>query len=491
MTAKEVKMQPSFNIQDIMKSMPQHAGGNVPVHDQLGDLIAMIATKKVPVNAMTRLCILGNAHARIALGYLAYFIRNSFVNETEKQRLLNEAHLKSALKLFGTMGYLRGAMIKVGQILGNMPHVVPDEFSKVLGSFHFQAPPMHFSMIREVFFDEMGKEPDEVFEYFDRTAFAAASLGQVHRARLKSGEEVAVKIQYPNMTRTIRSDLRSLRAILQPLRFSSELSYVLEHLKDAERMLMIETDYTKEAEFIEKARALFTKEDLIIVPRVWDDYSSQRVLTMDYLPGCHLEEFLSSNPDQETRDHFGRLISTAFIRIWCREKIIYDDQNPGNFLFMDNGRLGFIDFGSQRKQSDKEWELIFELIYKAHAGLLENNLDSIDEVIADACFFDQTKNVGPDKLELLRKQGLWWVEAMMEDKPFDFSDAESFTRGLALQFKWLKKGYLKFKSQNNSWVRAILGQRTLLYRIRSRFNCHAIYRKEISAVAGKGGLGTM
>src|SRR5436305_9088101 len=115
------------------------------------------------------------------------------------------------------MGYLRGAVVKVAQALANLPGAVPDEIVATLEYLHFQAPPMHFALLREHVRNELGGDPAEVFASFETRAFAAASLGQVHRARLKSGEEVAVKVQYPGIGTSVRSDFRNLLALMLPL----------------------------------------------------------------------------------------------------------------------------------------------------------------------------------------------------------------------------------------------------------------------------------
>src|SRR5205085_4931237 len=133
----------------------------------------------------------------------------------------------------------------------------PDEIVATLEHLHFQAPPMHFALLREHVRDELGGDPEEVFAEFDTRAFAAASLGQVHRARLKSGEEVAVKIQYPGIASAIRSDFRNLLALMIPLRISKDWENLEAQLDDLRRVLEAETDYEKEADFQRKARSFF------------------------------------------------------------------------------------------------------------------------------------------------------------------------------------------------------------------------------------------
>ena len=472
MAANDKNIQLRLN--KMIDALPADLRKGVPVKDRLEELFSDISMRKVPVNSLFRIWILGSMQAKLALGYISYAIRGSFLSTTGKQALLNETNLKAALRMLSTMGYLRGAIVKVGQVLGNMPDIVPDEIADIISTLQFEAPPMHYSMIREVFLDELGREPEEVFSSFEKKAFAAASLGQVHRARLKSGEEVAVKIQYPNMSRTIRSDLRSLRTLLKPMSLMSEHKYLLNHIKDAESMFITEADYNKEAAFMKTAGEMFRPGERIIIPRVWDQYSTSRVLTMDYLPGRHLKDFLTTNPSQEARDHFGELISSAFIRIWYRSKILYTDFNPGNFLFMDNGNIGLIDFGSQRYFSEEEWRFQDRM----EKAVLEKDINTLNKQFAEICFYNNAKEMDAGKLEFLYRATSWKSRPLMEHGIFDFGNEMFYREGINLNSEALKKQYLRYNSLYNWWERLIIGHRSLLYRLRSRVDYHAIYMSE-------------
>ena len=353
-----------------------------PTGRQLAQLITRVADQQVPVNGFSRLWTLGSLQARVTAGYAAYWLRSRFADGDERQRLKSEAHLAAAVRLFGTMGYQRGAVMKVGQLLANLPEVVPEEFGEVLAALHFEAPPMHFALVRELFLDEFGREPEELFDSFDRQAFAAASLGQVHRARLKSGEEVAVKIQYPGIARTIKTDLRNLRLLLQPLCLTKDWLDTLDKLADIERMLLMETDYEQEASFGKQARAIFTDTDRVVVPRVFDDYSTGRVLTAEYLSGCHINEYLQTAPDQADRDHFTHLLTVATYRLYYRLHWLPADPHPGNFIFMTDGRLGLIDFGCTLALNDEEWRHSNEAIQAA----LDQDELSLNRAIASMTF---------------------------------------------------------------------------------------------------------
>src|SRR4029077_860958 len=172
------------------------------------------------------------------------------------------------------------------------------------------------SLVREHLASELGGDPEEVFASFEPEAFAAASLGQVHRASLPSGERVAVKVQYPGIARTIRADVANLRRLLFPLRLSADWNSLNAQFGEVQTVLESETDYEQEAASLREARAAFREDDGIVVPRVYDQYSTRRVLTMEYLEGDHLPAFLEGNPTQELRNHFGELILRASLRLY-------------------------------------------------------------------------------------------------------------------------------------------------------------------------------
>ncbi|HEY3307948.1 MAG TPA: AarF/ABC1/UbiB kinase family protein [Desulfuromonadaceae bacterium] len=444
----------------------------------LAKLITNISNKRVPTSSFSRIWTLGSLQAKVTAGYFAYWLRSRFVDADEKQRLKSEAHLAAALELFGTMGYLRGAVMKIGQLLANLPEVVPDEFAEVLSALHFEAPPMHFAMVREVFLDEFGREPEEVFAAFDRQAFAAASLGQVHRARLHSGEEVAVKIQYPGIARTIKADLRNLRLLLQPLCLTKDWQNTLEKLADIEQMLLMETDYEQEARFGKDARLFFTVDDRVVVPRVYDEYSTKRVLTTEYLRGCHLDEFLAGNPSQAERDHFTHLLTVATFRLFYRLRWLTADPHPGNFIFMEDGRLGLIDFGCTRVMTDEDWLLSCESI----AAVLDRDEPRLNRAIAKACLFDDPQEMSAHHLETIRDGFYWFMEPWVQEGVFDFGDREFFLRGIDNFMEGVRKRYTRCVSMALWSNRFTLGGRAFCYRLKGRCEFRKIFKQEAVGV---------
>jgi predicted unusual protein kinase regulating ubiquinone biosynthesis (AarF/ABC1/UbiB family) len=302
----------NVNLSELIAALPNESTDTPSndtelAHEQLREIFADLALRPVPVHSLHRLWSVGELSVQITLGYLALWARQWFDNPDARKVRIMETNLRLALKTLHRLGYLRGAMVKVGQAAANFPGMLPREIAETLEKLHFEAPPMYYSLIREMLSNELKGDPAEVFASFEQEAFAAASLGQVHRATLKSGEKVAVKIQYPGIARTIDADFRNLAALLFPLRLGSGWESIQGSFEEIRSMLEQEVDYEREADNLRQVAALFQPEDGILVPRVYPEYSTKKVLTTAYLPGLHLKDFLATDPSQESRNAFGRL----------------------------------------------------------------------------------------------------------------------------------------------------------------------------------------
>ena len=245
-----------------------------------------------------------------------HWLRGWFKTADENQRLLAETHWRTALRLLDSMSYLRGAAMKVGQTLANFPDIAPREFVETLERLHYDVPPMHWSLLREMVHNELGDDPENLFAEFDKQAFAAASLGQVHRARLKTGEEVgrqdSVSGHRPHDPRGLPQPApvpaagpahEGLGKRQGPVRRLADAAGTRDRLRAGSRATL------------QKARALFREDDGIVVPRVYPQFSTSRVLTMERLGGVHLDDFLARNPSQEERNEFARKIFRAWYRM--------------------------------------------------------------------------------------------------------------------------------------------------------------------------------
>ena len=461
---------------ELMKALPEPQetvlrGGAAPAPG-----LAKTSLRPVPVGRLRRMGLLGTLQAKIAAAYLFHWIRGWFKSAAENERLLAEMHWRTAARLLDSMSYLRGATMKAGQMLANFPDIVPAEFVETLEQLHFDAPPMHWSLLREMVYKELGEDTESRFSRFDKRAFAAASLGQVHAARLKGGEEVAVKIQYPGIGRTIGEDFRNLFLFMLPARLSADWENTREQFDDLRTRLERETDYQREAATLQKVRSLFRDDEGIVIPRVYPEHSTGRVLTMQRLEGMHLDEFLAGDPPQELRNEFARKMLRAWYRMLYAGRMLYADFHPGNFIFMEDGRLGVIDFGCMLELDDTLWELFRKMDRPLTTGRREDRIASLKEWswIGDDPADEDRRRVTDEYTD-------WSWRARYCGGEFDFGDQADFRRGIDLFVEMVRKRYSRARACTPAIARQHLGWRGMLYRLKANVDIRPIAEEEVKA----------
>ncbi len=286
---------------------------------------------------------LGKLGMSLAGSYLGYQIQNIFLGETGKPQRQADFHTKASRRVREELGALKGPAMKLGQLLSLRSGALPPEALVELAGLQMQAPGMHASLARVQFKSALGKYPEEMFREFDPDSFAAASLGQVHRAITFKGEKVAVKIQYPAIRSAIESDLKILRSAALPGRVTGHLPAAL--IDEVARGLLEETDYVREADNIDYFRKGLAAFDFVTVPRVHRELSSDRVLTMSFVEGEKLTDWLKRKPSQALRNLTGKRLCEAYETQLQQMRVVHADQHPGNFLFQPDGRFGLVDFG--------------------------------------------------------------------------------------------------------------------------------------------------
>lgn len=464
-------------VAELVAALPEPAEEAVILErGPLSDRLQAWSLRPVPVGRFRRFHLLGTLQAKIGAAYLFYWLRGWFKDADENKRLLAETHWRNAMRLLDSMSYLRGAAMKVGQTLANFPMIVPREFVETLDQLHANAPPMHWSLLKEMVFNEFGDDPENLFESFEKRAVAAASLGQVHRARLKSGEWVAVKIQYPGIGRTIREDVRNLQMFMLPARLSRDWENTKEQFDYLRIRLERETDYEREAAALEQARPLFHEDDCIVVPRVYRQFSSSRILTTQWLGGVHLDKFLATNPDHELRNEFGRKMVRAWYRLMYAGRLVYADFHPGNFLFMDDGRLGIIDFGFILEIDDTLWELFRKIDRPLTTGRREDRIAAMKEW---SWIGDDPADA--DRLQLSEEYADWCWRGRYCGGEFDFGDEADFRRGIGLFTEMVRRRYSRSRDCTPIIARQQFGWLSMLYRLRAKFNIASIAEEEVRA----------
>lgn len=469
----------NVTLSEVLTQLPEDLESGAPSPISLAELAATAGTRPIPIGRLSRFWTLGTLQGKIAAAYAFWWLRGMWSDASERDRALNETHLKAAVQLLGTMSHLRGAVMKLGQLLAHWPGVTPSEFADVLGRLYFQAPPMHFSLLREVVRSELGANPEDLFAEFDETAVAAASLGQVHRARLKgSGKEVAVKIQYPGIARSIRDDVANIKSLLFPMRLGADGDSIRDQLDDIEGVLSLEVDYAAEANNLRQARAALAGIRDVVVPEVHDALSTPRVLTMDWIDGVHLSAYVARKPTQAERDHYGELIVRSGMRLCYGSHMLYADVHPGNYLFMPDGRLGLIDFGCVRRYSKED----VDYLTQAEAAAFISR-DAIRAAVIRGSNLPPSRLDEHDRIDLMMKWYDWVCEPVVSTERFDFSDPAYFHRGMDLWRELMRKRYTRTVPVNTWITKSFVGLRALLFHLGSRVPLGTILREETSVAS--------
>lgn len=390
-------------------------------------------TDDIPRTRWQRGLCAGKTAARLGGKALGYLSRKPFLKRTERTRARQALDRESAALLFQGLGLLRGVALKAAQLLSLEIDLLPEEITRELGKSCHQVPPINRALARKVVSNALGMPPEEAFESFDARAFAAASLGQVHRAVSRDGRDLAVKLQYPGIRQTIETDLKLLRAATRPLADRRLLSTVFDEI---EARLLEEVDYRREREnmaFFRQGLRL----DRVLVPYCREDLSSDTVLCAEYLDGLTLTDWLETGPTQEERDQVSQTLQDLFVTSIYRLRSIHADPNPGNFLVFPDLRVGLVDFGCV-KHFDAEFVALYG---KLPATAMQGGRDEYLSLLFD--LQGQVRPADPEREERLY-QGVRavgeWLSRLYREERFDFRENPDFiAAGKRLMFSNLEQ----------------------------------------------------
>ncbi|MEM7585416.1 MAG: AarF/ABC1/UbiB kinase family protein [Acidobacteriota bacterium] len=299
---------------------------------------------KLITSAPRRFVKLGGLVGRVGASMLGERVRDIARSDIEKKAQKTEALVRNAKRIVDTLGEMRGAAMKVGQMLSLHEGILPPEVAEILRLLQKKAPSVPFEVMQ---YEVQGQisNYDEVFESIEPEAFASASIGQVHRARLRDGRQVAVKIQYPAIDHIITADLKNLRTIFQSLlAMVSDVDFEPIWAEVRDRLLE-EIDYTQEANNLRRMAELHADIPEVVIPRVVDEASARGVLTMEFVEGIPPERACSEEFSQELRDRWGVVLLELMLRGLLEHRFLHADPNFGNFAFLEDGRIVVYDFG--------------------------------------------------------------------------------------------------------------------------------------------------
>lgn len=292
-----------------------------------------------PSSKFERGRIIAKTGLKVGTNYAQRYLKKKIIGKEDSAK---DFHSENAREVFKEFTKLRGTALKIAQGMSMDQGFLPEEFAEVMTQAQYSVPPISKSLVRAIIKRELGGYPEQIFAQFEADAFAAASIGQVHKAELKDGRKVAIKIQYPNVRETIDSDMAVAKSLAR--RITKNGHEIDPYFEEIRSTLLIETDYTHEGSQIKAFKERFGSERFEI-PDWIEEYSTERVLCMSYVEGRHLGDFLKEQPSQEERNHFGQLIWEFFHEELRIGGYVHADTHPGNFLFTNDGKLGIIDFG--------------------------------------------------------------------------------------------------------------------------------------------------
>ena len=299
----------------------------------------------LPIGKIGRALTSGHTAAKIGGQMLTYYTKRPFLSPEARQQARQEASRKSAETLFKGLSLLRGTALKMAQQLSLETDLLPESACRELAKAYHQVPPINRALVRKVVGKALGKPPEKVFHRFDLTAFAAASLGQVHYAEDQDNQPLAVKIQYPGIARTIASDVGLLRQLFRPLIQRDHLNPAIDELATR---LSEEVDYLKEAE-----QVAYFAEHLklagVRTPTIKPHLSASTVLSTTMMPGRPMDIWLKDNPRQADRDRIAQTLHNLFLAGLYELNVIHADPNPGNFIIGDDLTVGLVDFGCVKR----------------------------------------------------------------------------------------------------------------------------------------------
>lgn len=367
--------------------------------------------------------------ASIATKTVSNSIRNFNADEDKKNEARSKLFQDIGLQIADTLGEMKGAVMKVGQIASQYKDIFPPEVAKAIAKLQRQAPAMPFAEIKKQVEKELGKPLNQIFSHFEEQPFAAASIGQVHKATLPNGDQVVVKVQYPGVDEACESDLKQVRLALRlmgVLKVDKKLQDRL--FKEIQDSLHEELNYEIEAQNLQVFRTFHQALDRqIIIPQVFPEFSSRRILTLSLEKGESIET--ASTWDLEIRNQIGERLIRALGQEIFFLKRFHCDPHPGNFAFREDGSVIIYDFGGVKTLSNgiiQHFKNLVRAGRKADIRTIENELTALDALAE--------KDKFP---EALYQE---WLEVLLRPLTthYDFAENSAHHDGMKLVKKSLK-----------------------------------------------------
>ncbi|WP_304234358.1 AarF/ABC1/UbiB kinase family protein [Jiulongibacter sediminis] len=393
----------------------------------------------IPTGKISRAAKLVKTGVKVGGNYLKYY-GEKLVNPEVDREALNESNAED---IYDGLKSLKGSALKAAQMLSMEKNLLPNAYVEKFSLSQFSVPPLSAPLVRKTFRKYFGKEPLDLFDKFSENSVNAASIGQVHKAE-KDGKTLAVKIQYPGVADSISSDL----AIVKPIAirmFNLQGADSEKYFKEVELKLKEETDYKLEIKQSQEIAQACSHIANLRFPQYYEEFSTDRILTMDWMHGVHLSEWTKTNTDPEAARKVGQALWDFYLFQIHELRKVHADPHPGNFLINEENELIAIDFGCMKEIPDDFYEPYFELAKaenisnseKLQKGLKDLEIIRTDDSPEEAKYFTKLFS---EMLSLFSKP--------FNSEVFDFSDDSFFAAIAALGEKYAKSTELRKMNGN-------------------------------------------
>lgn len=407
---------------------------------------------RIPTTKIQRASKLVQTGAKVGVNYLKYYGDKLVNSEFDAKERLNQ---NNAEDIYDGLKSLKGSALKVAQMLSMEKSILPQAYVDKFSLAQFSVPPLSPPLVIKSFKKYFGKHPNDLFDTFDATSVNAASIGQVHKA-FKDGKKLAVKIQYPGVADSISSDLSLVKPIAIKM-FNIKGKDSDKYFKEVENKLIEETNYILEVEQSKAIAKACKHIPNLEFPDYYEELSSDRIITMDWMQGEHLSEFVAHNTSQALSNKLGQALWDFYMFQLHELRKVHADPHPGNFLVSEEGKLIALDFGCMKEVPEEFYRPYFELAKKKNINnpeVFKEKLYALEILRTD------------DSLEELEFFSAMFHEMLsLFTKPFhvdtfDFSDADFFGKITELGATYSKSSELRKMNGNRGSKHFIYINRT-------------------------------
>ena len=373
----------------------------------------------IPVSKVQRAAKFISTGAKVGGNYVKHYAKK-MVNPSMNK---DELHQNNASDIYNSLSELKGSALKVAQMMSMDKNLLPRAYQDKFTMAQYSAPPLSYPLVVKTFQKYFQQTPEQLFDTFTRSAVNAASIGQVHQAT-KGGKTLAIKIQYPGIADSVSSDLRLVRPFA--LRLLNMNEKELDHyMGEVEERLLEETDYNLEIARSREISEACAHIPNIRFPKYYDALSSEQIITMDWIEGKHIKEWMDTQPSQAARNQVGQALWDFYHHQVHNLNQVHADPHPGNFIIQEDGTLGIIDFGCVKVIPKDFYTGYFSLIKK---DLLINEAE-LNQIFYDLEFIsDKDTEVEKAYFSSVFSEMIALLGTPFHVEKFDFSDNDFFNQ---------------------------------------------------------------